>query len=205
MRTSEWIRYQDGLWIPYRKRTYLYWFKFLQEAERFDEVKVDWRKYRGWGGANVILGQKFDHWWSDRWKDLFGSEVRWTDPSKIKFPLSTTRPKTDGIRMSLLVWQLRNTPPETDDKEITSGAMEGVSRSVKRRGSNATAIGKKLWDGETGIEKRNTYSKHTLKVREYGDSKSGYSGSEEQVQQYVSRFKRRARKTINNVCEGRFP
>lgn len=197
MRTSEWIRYQDGLWIPYRKRTYLYWFKFLQEAEKFDEVKVDWRKYRGWGGSNVILGQKFDLWWNDRWKDLFGIKEKSGDPSKIKFPLTTTRPKTDGIRMSLLVWQLRDTPPETDDKHITS-ALGG--RSVKRRGSNATAIGKKLIQ----IEKRNTYSKNTLQVSE-GSSVDGYYGSEEQVQQYVSRFKRRARKTINNVCEGSFP
>ena len=201
------------MWIPYRKRTYLYWFKFLQEAQMFDEVSVDWKKYKGWGGGNVIMGQKFDEWWNDRWRDLFGSEERWTDPSKIKFPLTTTRPKTDGIRMSLLVWQLRDTPPEKEDKEITS-RLGG--RSVKRRGSNATAIGKKLFQ----MEKRGTYSKYSLLVTEtqnhsHDDDSlveenlnvkdAGYYGTEEQVQQYVSRFKKRARKTIDNVCQGKFP
>jgi hypothetical protein len=217
MRTSEWIRYQDDLWIPYRKRTFLYWFKFLQEAERFDEVKVDWRKYRGWGGANVILGQKFDHWWGDRWKDLFGSEVRWTDPSKIKFPLSTTRPKSETLRMSLLIWQLRDTPPDWRPRKHSSRA--GTDREIQTRGSNAIAIGWKLHQ----TEKRNTYGKtgvnpeaitdtYVVKRHDAGhqpdnyDVKdAGYFGTTHQVQQYVGRWKRRGRQIINNVCEGRFP
>ena len=28
------LRYRDGYWIEARKRVYLYWFKFLQHAER---------------------------------------------------------------------------------------------------------------------------------------------------------------------------
>ena len=39
---------------------FLYWFKFLQEAEKSDEYQVDWSKYKGWGSANYILGSKFD-------------------------------------------------------------------------------------------------------------------------------------------------
>ena len=64
---SENIRYREGLWIPYRKRAYLYWFKFLQEAERHPDYKVDWKKYRDWGGGDLILHQRFDDWWEDRW------------------------------------------------------------------------------------------------------------------------------------------
>ena len=47
----KWNRYRDGYFIPQRKRIYLYWFKFLQEAERSPEFKVNWNKYRGWGGS----------------------------------------------------------------------------------------------------------------------------------------------------------
>jgi hypothetical protein len=215
MKKSEWIRYKGGLWIPYRKRTYLYWFKFLQEAERFEDVSVNWRKYKGWGGVNTILGQKFDEWWGDRWKDLFGSAERWTDQTKIKFPLSTTRPKTDAIRMSLLVWKLRDTPPDWRPRYHTGGRDYGT-RVIKRRGSNALAIGWKL----NQIEKRATYGKWGIKPEDqnqklYSDDSplkenlsvkdAGYFGTDHQIQQYVSRWKRRGRKIINNVSEGKFP
>ena len=66
------LKYKNGLWISARRRVYLYWFKFLQEAELTNEYKVDWKKYDGWGGANYILGVKFDEFWKEKWKDLFG-------------------------------------------------------------------------------------------------------------------------------------
>ncbi len=36
------LRYRDGFWIDARKRVYLYWFKFLQHAERSADYTVDW-------------------------------------------------------------------------------------------------------------------------------------------------------------------
>ena len=59
-KVSEYKRYKDGMWIPHLKRTYLYWFKFLQECERSAEHKVNWKKYKSWGSSNYILGVKFD-------------------------------------------------------------------------------------------------------------------------------------------------
>ena len=41
------LRKQEGMYVPHRKRGYLYWFKFLQEAERSDDFMVNWIKYRG--------------------------------------------------------------------------------------------------------------------------------------------------------------
>jgi hypothetical protein len=102
---SRWVKYRDGLWIQSRKRLYLYWFKFLQHAERSPDHRVDWSKYGGWGGANVVLGSKFDEWWEERWKDLFGVKREGDEP---KFPLVTTRPKADGIRSALLVYENRH-------------------------------------------------------------------------------------------------
>ena len=51
--------YRDGLYIPHRKRTYLYWFKFLQEAERSPDYEVNWSKYRKWGGRKAVMNSKF--------------------------------------------------------------------------------------------------------------------------------------------------
>ena len=60
--SSDWNRYRDGLWIESRKRVYLYWFKFLKLAEQSPEHKVQWNKYREWGGKNAVMNMKFDVW-----------------------------------------------------------------------------------------------------------------------------------------------
>ena len=100
---SRWVRYHKAteLWIPNRKRIYLYWFKFLQHAERHQTKVVDWSKYEGWGGANEVLGSKFDDWWGNHWIDLFG----YKKGEQPKHSLSTNRPKPDGIRYALLVYE----------------------------------------------------------------------------------------------------
>ena len=74
----------------------------LQHAERSPDHQVDWTQYDGWGGANVVLGTKFDEWWEERWKELFATTVKGDEP---KFPLSTNRPKPDGIRYALLIYE----------------------------------------------------------------------------------------------------
>ena len=205
MKSHEWIRYEteSGLWIPYRKRTYLYWFKFLQEAERCDEVTVNWNKYRGWGGANVVLGQKFDEWWNDRWKDLFGYK-KGTDLARHRFPLTTTTPKTETIRMALLVWQHRNIAPDWEPRlhssafRGVSGGSSGAARMIKRRGSNALALGRKI----NQIEKRPTSGKWGLVE---GDSFGGWYGSDDAIRQLAARWKKRGRTIVETVSEGQFP
>ena len=101
---SRWVKYdkESQLWIPSRKRIFLYWFKFLQHAERDSSRKVNWKKYEGWGGANYILGTKFDDFWEQNWKELFGVKNEGDEP---KFSLSTKQPKADGIRYALLVYE----------------------------------------------------------------------------------------------------
>ena len=99
---SRWVKYQDGLWIQSRKRIFLYWFKFLQHAEESAEYQVDWRKYEGWGGANYVLGTKFDDFWNNNWQSLFGVKKEGDAPL---FPLSTKQPKADGLRHALLVYE----------------------------------------------------------------------------------------------------
>ena len=99
---SRWVKYdkKSKLWIPVRKRIYLYWFKFLQIAERDPTMKVDWSKYQGWGGANYILSTPFDVFWKENWLSLFGIKKEGDNP---KFVLTTKQPKENGIRYALLV------------------------------------------------------------------------------------------------------
>ena len=186
-----WIRYRDKLWIPHRKRTYLYWFKFLQEAERSPDYKVNWNKYRGWGGSNVILGQKFDYWWEDRWKDLFGVK----DPNqktKIKFPISTTQPKTEAIRISWLVWLHRDTPPDY----VPRLSQYGGGTYYPKRGSNNLAIARKIIATE---KRKQTYLYPLNPDDEY------QLNEDKTIQSLIGRYKRRGRTITENVCEGRFP
>jgi len=200
--SSEWIRYKDRLWIPYRKRTYLYWFKFLQEAEQSPDYQVDWKRYRGWGGSNVVVGQKFDMWWDDRWKDLFAVPSKGADRNKLKFPLSTTQPKTDAIRLALLIYQHRNTPPDMTPRmtpRITAGAETGrKSNPSTRRGGRTLAIARKV----ISLEKRKATP--LWQINPDADTRDG-GGLEQEVQSKVGRYMRNAKKILGNVCEGHFP
>ena len=203
----DWIRYKDGFWIPHRKRVFLYWFKYLQQAELSPRHNVDWTKYDGWGGANAVLGMKFDNWWDDNWKELFGTKDRNGTP---KFPISTKQPKTEGLRLSLLCWERRDAP-------------------VWGKRGNALSIAKQVYEYELGIsgEKKPRYSEDewtafnlnpagNMKVDTYIDEsgrkitteyeEDEIAGTHRQMlQTYVSRYLRRARKYLANVCKGQFP
>ena len=197
--SSEWIRYRDGLWIPYRKRTYLYWFKFLQEAERSPDFEVNWRKYRGWGGANKVMGSKFDDWWEDHWKGLFGVENK-NDASKSRFQLSTKQPKTEALRIRWLVWMHRDTDPDYRPKDLKE-RLGDDGRDVdyykqKKRGSNHIAIARKV----IATEKR----QQTYLLPLDPDSNHNFN-EHKTIASLIGRYKRAAKKTTENVCEGVFP
>ena len=116
---SDWVKHRDGLWIQQRKRIYLYWFKFLQEQRLSDEFNVDWKRYRGWGGSNYVLGVKFDEFWEERWKDLFGVKKRSDKP---KFPVSTKQPKDRRNKtISSLLAEKKLTLTSTNQKSNLTG------------------------------------------------------------------------------------
>ena len=162
------------------------------------EHQVDWTKYPGWGGPNVILGQKFDDWWEERWKPLFAVSNRGAPRSEERFPLSTSQPKTEAIRISLLVWQLRNTPPDMTPSEGLRINQENTNRKrAPRRGGNTLAIARKLIQSE----KR----KATPLAGIDPTAKSGSGAIENEIQSRVGRYLRNARKTLENVCSGSFP
>lgn len=186
-----WVRYRDGLWIPTRKRIYLYWFKYLQEAENSDEYEVQWNKYRQWGGKKEVMNTKFDPWWEDHWKDLFAVKNRGDKPKV--FDITTQSPKAEGIRISLLVWQARNTPPDWTPRQNTGAEAGRRSGLTKRRGGRNLAIARKV----IATEKR--------KATQLWGINPDTALLEQEVQSRVGRYMRNARKTLTNVSEGRFP
>ena len=187
----DWIRYKNGYWIPHRKRVYLYWFKYLQEAERSTDYFVNWNKYKGWGDAKEILETKFDDWWQNHWVDLFGTQVRSDQP---KYLISTKQPKTEALRLSLLCWQRRDAP-------------------VWGKRGNALSIAKEVYEYELGIsgEKTPRYGQdeftagsmnpYTFKVLDGGE----YVLDPQRLQSIVSRYLKNAKKYLKNVCECQFP
>ena len=137
-----------------------------------------------------MMGSRFDDWWEDHWKDLFGVETKGVDPSKTKFPLSTTQPKTGSIRISWLVWMNRDTPPDY----ISKASGKELTRYSKR-GSNHLAIARKI----IATEKRQTYLAPLDLVDDFN------LNEDKTISSLIGRYNRRAKKTTENVCEGLFP
>ena len=40
--------------------------------KKSSEHKVQWNKYRAWGGKDAVMNMRFDDWWEEHWKDCFG-------------------------------------------------------------------------------------------------------------------------------------
>ena len=193
----DWIRYKDGYWISHRKRVYLYWFKYLQHAEKCDDYTVDWTQYSGWGGANAVLGMKFDEWWNDNWIELFGTKDRSATP---KYPINTKQPKTEAIRLSMLCWERRDAP-------------------VWNKRGNALSIAKQVYEYELGIsgEKKPRYSEDewsAFNLNPEAELESHWDTQlmsedelphKQRLQSIVSRYLKNARKYLDNVCIGKFP
>ena len=196
MKTSRWNRYdkKSGLWIPTSKPLYTFWFKYLQHAERDTTRTVDWTKYDGWGGAETVLNTKFDAWWKTHWKDLFGYELDKTEP---KYPLSTTKPQLDGIKYSLLVYELRKENPSVEYWEL---AKEIAAKEYPRRRDKGKrdpnfkpehwsfniarpSVGREIWKRDK---------------REFGEKKRVLSSR-------MGRYLKSAETHLDNVCKGIFP
>ena len=103
-RKSQYIKYDktEGLWIQHRKVVFLYWFKFLQHAERCDQYTVDWERYKSWGGRDVVINTKSDDWWKEYWKTNFG----FTKGNPEEAPFFTHKnPEVIAMRTTLLIYE----------------------------------------------------------------------------------------------------
>lgn len=118
-------RYRDGLWIEGRKRVYVLWYWFLREAEKDPKRKVDWSKYEIWGGANEVMGRKFDDWWEDHWMELFGKKNAADDA---KVPLTTKKYEYEPLRLAYLAYEYRHC------RSLLEIAERINNREIRKRG-----------------------------------------------------------------------
>jgi hypothetical protein len=192
---SDNIRRRDGLWIPYRRVNYYYWYTFLQFADESDDFSVDWKKYKSWGGKNEVMGRKFGEWWEDNWKDNFGLKEK-TD--KQKYPFTTIRPKTEAIRISQLCWRFKDAPMKIGKRKNTLDIANAVYRYElgldKRRKTP-----RRNW-GDFDIDTFNPLG------QKWDDKEEGfYDVDQKELTNTVNRALKRARETMGRVCEGQFP
>ena len=97
-KTSRYRKYQDGMWITSRYVMYRYWYKFLQYAEQDGARTVDWAKYDGWGGANLVLSERFETWWKMNWKELFAVE---NEGDTARYELTRRQSRASAVRLAL--------------------------------------------------------------------------------------------------------
>ena len=143
-------RYREGLWLKSRYVMYRYWYKFLQYAEQDDARTVDWSKYDGWGGANLVLSQRFETWWKTHWKDLFAVE---NEGDTARYELSNIKRRGSSVRVALIVYEHR---------DITDGVE--LQTAISKRYKNL----ERLDDGEKLLETKyiNQHVKHYRRVAE---------------------------------------
>lgn len=205
--SSDWNRYRDGLWIESRKRVYLYWFKFLKLAELSPDHKVQWNKYREWGGKNAVMNMKFDVWWEEHWKKCFGCETR---DDKPLFPLSKNH-RADNLRYSLLVYQNLHRGSNWDiachiqeqelQNRISVPLFEYATFDLNTKGNMKWGITRKRIYDEAGRYKH-TYEYIDNTRGEYDPEIYENQQNKRKIQSYVGRYKRNAISCIESVCKG---
>jgi len=206
---SKYVRYREGTWIQCRKRIYLYWFKFLRLAEESSDHKVQWNKYRAWGGKDAVMNMKFDDWWDKHWVDCFGMDEK---TNTCKYMVSK-RHKADGVRYALLCYENRHRGSNWDI------AIHVQKREIKKRygvlsfmdaDENLDTKGNMKW----GYERKRVVdesSRTGYKIvlidntnQEYDDAVWENQQKKRLVQSKVGRYLKQANLHLENVSKGEF-
>ena len=163
------------LWVNHRKRVYLIWFKFLQHCQRDKNFKVDWSKYQGWGGWNLLMDTDFDTWWNRNWVNLFSVKER-NDIPKFKTNPETKISDFNSLRLYLLIYEYGLKYPELDSYEIS----QKIQKRVSFKRYPVPSFTEELEFDSGVIDKRT-------------------------VQKRVNNYKKRGKEIMENVCKGVFP
>ena len=203
------LRHKDGWFIPNRKRVYLYWFKFLQEAEKSSKHTVDWNYYSSWGNATNFTSLKFDDWWEENWQVLFGSKQSKVLVTAQKYPIQKmSKRKFERVRLSYLAYSLRHTPINYVEDEVLRfhGRQTGkpnyhvnpydpIERQPESK-TNSLSIAYKLYQKES-VKSRVSRVAH-LNPDDPQNTKSGIQGEIVGLLEY-------AKNIMENVSVGQFP
>ena len=165
----------EEIFLSSYKRTYLYWYKFLQECQSDKTRKVDWSKYQGWGGWNLLMDSDFDTWQKRNWVIVFGIKERGGTP---KFPTNSKTKISDynSLRLYLLVYEYGLKYPTADTYEISQI-----------------------------IQKREPFKRYPVPSFTEGLGFDGGVINKRTVKRRMSDYKKRANEIMENVCNGVFP
>jgi len=206
---SKYVKYRDNTWIECRKRVYLYWFKFLKHAEASPDHKVQWNKYRAWGGKDAVMNMKFDAWWEEHWKECFGIDE---ERDNCKYPINGN-PKADGIRYALLVYENLHRGSNWDiaiyiQKEETRKRYPVPSFSYAM--GDLDTKGNMKW-GYERKRVRDESSRSGYKIEKIDNTRGEYDDKvwhnqkeKRKVQSMVGRYKKQAMKHLESVSGGNF-
>ncbi len=205
---DEQVRKKEGLWIPHRKRTYLYWYKFLQ-ARRYLGLKIKGQKYKGWD-LDTILETSFDEWWELHWRDLFATKKKGQEP---KFTLSTKKVRYESIRFSYFVGSFgRNIQPIVPINKQYLWSKETHRQSYKNMMKSYSHFSNaKIGYVCVNYELQRRYPTNSNLFypvdNDYKPIKWNKLDSEQtrSVGQEVSRHKGNYEKILKNVAKGDFP
>jgi hypothetical protein len=218
MSKSQYIKYDkpNKLWIQHRKVVYLYWFKFLQHAERSDKFSVKWDKYKTWGGREVVMNTKFDDWWKDHWKDLFS----FAEGQLTNAPFHTKKkPEVIAMRTALLVYEKRHKGDKWDIGCAVARSEHNKGRPLvsSLQGEKDYPVniwelkfkGKKLIRDPNLIENPDDIYNRPYFKRGKSDDVEQVSDElylnrllKRRVQGYVSRYFKQADELMFNICNG---
>ena len=132
---SEFRKYRDGLWLPYRYVLYSYWYQFLKIAHQ-ENRKIDWKKYEDWGTPEELFSQSFRTWWEKNWKRLFAIENAYEESGK--FLMTTRSPKTDSIKVALEVYRNKDRGDNRTIFEYLNKKYVGKMMSISYAGGKDT-------------------------------------------------------------------
>jgi hypothetical protein len=173
---------------------------------------VDWSKYEGWGNPEVICdpNTKFDVWWKQRWKTLFGYKEGETTPlyDLSKGSKGHSKPQPEGIRFALMVYELRDKPLLNGNEDKVGGIVgdkwEIAQRIAKREYPKRRAKGWKdpSYDPDDWVF--NTARKVIARELRKTDPEE-FRKQKRTLQSRVGRYMRAAEKHLDNVCKGQFP
>ena len=207
MKTSRWKRYDEksGLWIASSKSIYGYWFRFLRHAHKDRPKDVDWSLYDEWGGKDYIRDTTQNEWWKTKWKTLFGYKQGETEPL---YQLSTTKPQPDGIRLSLMVYELKDKPLRDGQVNELDGFIGDKWEIAKRiavieyprrrdKGKKDPSFDPDKW--EFSIARRSVV-KTMMK-----EDPEAFRKKKRILQSHMGRYMRQAEQHLDNVCKGMFP
>jgi hypothetical protein len=212
MKTSRWKRRDrdTGLWIASSKPVFAYWFRFLIHAENDPDYEVDWSLYEEWGGRDYILHTKQNDWWKAKWKTLFGYKEGETEPL---YRLSTgpegrSKPQANGIRLSLMVYDLKDKPllnGQIDEVNGLKGNKWEIAKRIalveypKRRNTGAEDPSFDPEDWQFNI------ARAVIARRMTKEDPAEFRKQKRTLQSRIGRYMRQAEKHLDNVCKGQFP